>query len=477
MSSSDPGSPLAAQFIFLFVLILINAFFAAAEMAVVSVNKNKIKVLAQEGNKRAVAVQKLLDNPNVFLSTIQVAITLAGFLASASAAVGMSDDLGNWLTGFGLSKTVADDLAVVVVTVILSYVTLVLGELFPKRIALQHSERVAMLVVRPINFLSVLSKPFVWFLSTSVNVLLRITRQKVDMDDEEFSEDEVMSMLEVGQESGVLKEEGKKMINSIFAFDDKLAYEVMTPRTNVFSIDINDPTEEYIDELMELRYSRIPVYDDDSDKIIGILNIKDYLIKARDTGFDNVDITAILRKPFFVPETKNIDSLFFELQKTKQQIAILIDEYGGFSGIVTMEDIIEEVMGEIDDEYDAEEEPEIQQIDENTYMIGGAMDLDDINEELGTELESDNSETVGGFIIDILGEIPDEDEDEERVVEFENYVFKIESVKDRRIEKVKLYIMPKKEEEQEETEDEKDSENRRERREREKDKEKNKKEE
>lgn len=477
MSSSDPGSPLAAQFIFLFVLILINAFFAAAEMAVVSVNKNKIKVLAQEGNKRAVAVQKLLDNPNVFLSTIQVAITLAGFLASASAAVGMSDDLGNWLTGFGLSKTVADDLAVVVVTVILSYVTLVLGELFPKRIALQHSERVAMLVVRPINFLSVLSKPFVWFLSTSVNVLLRITRQKVDMDDEEFSEDEVMSMLEVGQESGVLKEEGKKMINSIFAFDDKLAYEVMTPRTNVFSIDINDPTEEYIDELMELRYSRIPVYDDDSDKIIGILNIKDYLIKARDTGFDNVDITAILRKPFFVPETKNIDSLFFELQKTKQQIAILIDEYGGFSGIVTMEDIIEEVMGEIDDEYDAEEEPEIQQIDENTYMIGGAMDLDDINEELGAELESDNSETVGGFIIDILGEIPDEDEDEERVVEFENYVFKIESVKDRRIEKVKLYIMPKKEEEQEETEDEKDSENRRERREREKDKEKNKKEE
>ncbi|MCQ4635897.1 hemolysin family protein [Anaerovorax odorimutans] len=471
MSGSDPGSPLAVQFLFLFVLIIINAFFAAAEMAVVSVNKNKIKVLAQEGNKRALAVQKLLDNPNVFLSTIQVAITLAGFLASASAAVGMSDDLGTWLTGFGLSKTVANDLAVVIVTIILSYVTLVLGELFPKRIALQHSERVAMLVVRPINAIACISKPFVWFLSASVNVLLRIARQRVDMDDEEFSEDEVMSMLEVGQESGVLKEEGKKMINSIFAFDDKLAYEVMTPRTEVFSIDINDPTEEYIDELMELRYSRIPVYDDDSDKIIGILNIKDYLIKARDTGFENVDIAAILRKPYFVPETKNIDSLFFELQKTKQQIAILIDEYGGFSGIVTMEDIIEEVMGDIDDEYD-EEEPEIEKIDENTYMLEGSTDLDDINEELEINLESENSETIGGFIIDMLGEIPDEDEDEDRIIEFENYIFKIESVKDRRIEKVKLYIMPEKEKEDPDEKEADEKESRREKRGKEKDTEK-----
>lgn len=452
MSSSDPGSPLAVQFIFLFALIIINAFFAAAEMAVASVNKNKIKVLAQEGNKRAIAVQNLLENPNVFLSTIQVAITLAGFLASASAAVGLSDDLGGLLAGLGLSHTVAKDLAVVIVTIVLSYVTLVLGELYPKRIALQHSEQIAMLAVRPINFIALLSKPFVWFLSVSVNVLLRLTRQKVDMDDEEFSEDEVMSMLEVGQESGVLKEEGKKMINSIFAFDDKLAYEIMTPRTDVFSIDINDPMEEYIDKLMELRYSRIPVYDDDSDKIIGILNIKDYLIKAREEGFDNVDIGTIIRKPYFVPETKNIDSLFYELQTTRQQIAILIDEYGGFSGIVTMEDIVEEVMGDIDDEYD-EEEPEIQQIDENTYLMDGAMDLDDINEELGTELKSDNSETIGGFIIDILGEIPDETE-EDRTVEFEHYIFKIESVKDRRIESVKLYIMPKKEGTEDESEQE-----------------------
>ena len=261
MSGSDPGSPLAIQFILLFVLILINAFFAAAEMAVVSVNKNKIKVLAQEGNKKAAAVQKLLEDSNSFLSTIQIAITLAGFLSSAAAAVGLSDRMAGVLIRIGIAESVATEVAVVVVTIIVSYVTLVLGELYPKRLALQHSESIAMFVVRPINAIAFISKPFVWFLSASVNAVLKLTRQKVDLDDEEFSEDEVMSMLEVGRESGVLKEEGQKMINSIFEFDDKLAYEIMTPRTEVFSIDINDPMEEYIDQLMELRYSRIPVYD------------------------------------------------------------------------------------------------------------------------------------------------------------------------------------------------------------------------
>ncbi len=437
----EPGSSMTIQFLLILVLILINAFFAATEMAIVSVNKNKIKILAQDGNKKAGAVLKLLDNPNRFLSAIQVAITLAGFLASASAAVGISDDLGYYMQEtFGMSRILATDIAVVVVTILLSYVTLVLGELYPKRIAMQHSEKIAMLAVRPINAIAFIAKPFVWFLSVSVNILLRLTRQEVNVDNDEFSEDEVMSMLEAGQESGVLKEEGRKMIHSIFEFDDKLAYEIMTPRTDVFAIDINDPTDEFIDELMELRYSRIPVYDDDNDNIIGILNIKDYLIKARDAGFNRVDISNILRKAYFVPETKNIDSLFFEMQKLKQHIAILIDEYGGFSGIVTMEDIIEEVMGEIDDEYD-EEQVDIEKIDDNTYMLDGSAELDHINEELGTEFDSEDSETIGGFLVDIMGEIPEEDE-ENRVVKYENYVFNIESVKERRIESVKMYIQP-----------------------------------
>ena len=254
-------------------------------------------------------------------------------------------------------------------------------------------------------------------------------------------EEEVMSILEEGQGNGEIREEGKKMINAIFAFDDKLAHEIMTPRTDVFMIDIQDPIDEFIEDLMRLQYSRIPVCDGDSDNIIGILHVKDYMIKAYQDGFENVDIRRILRTAYFVPETKKIDTLFFELQKTKQHIAILIDEYGGFAGIVTMEDIIEEVMGDIDDEYD-EEESEIVKVDENTYMIDGNTDLDDINDELGLELVSENSETLGGFIIELLGDLPDEEEKEDKVIEYENLVFKIESVKDRRIEKVKLYITP-----------------------------------
>lgn len=254
-------------------------------------------------------------------------------------------------------------------------------------------------------------------------------------------EEEVMSILEESQGNGEIREEGKKMINAIFAFDDKLAHEIMTPRTDVFMIDIQDPIDEFIEDLMRLQYSRIPVCDGDSDNIIGILHVKDYMIKAYREGFENVDIRSILRKAYFVPETKKIDTLFFELQKTKQHIAILIDEYGGFAGIVTMEDIIEEVMGDIDDEYD-EEETEIVKVDENTYMIDGNTDLDDINDELGLELVSENSETLGGFIIELLGDLPDEEEKEDKVIEYENLVFKIESVKDRRIEKVKLYITP-----------------------------------
>lgn len=451
--SSDPG-PMWGQIILLLVLIIINAYFAAAEMAIVSVNKNRIRSLAQEGNKKAQALAGLIDEPNKFLSSIQVVITLAGFLTSAEAAVSFSDDVGVWLEHAGVPY--GTEISVVLVTLILAFFTLVLGELLPKRLAMLHADKIAMGVVKPILFISVIFKPFVWLLSVTVTLILKLLRQRTDVTSVEYSEDDVVSMLEAGQESGELKEEGKKMITSIFAFDDLLAYEVMTPRTDVFSIDINAPTEDYIDELMELRYSRIPVYEDDSDNIIGILYIKDYLIKAREAGFDNVDFRSILRKPYFVPETKNIDSLFFELQTTKQHIAILIDEYGGFSGIVTMEDIIEEVMGDIDDEYD-EVEPEIQKVADDTYIVDGSMDLDDIDEELGIDLESENSETIGGFIIDILGEIPDEN-DTGREIEYENCRFRIDSVRDRRIEKITITILPVSENEKNDDEQEDGSE-------------------
>ncbi len=435
----DPSMSLTVQLLFLALLILVNAFFASAEMAIVSVNKNKIKILAQEGKKKAKLLLKLYDEPNKFLSTIQVAITLAGFLASAVAATSMADDIAAFLSGFGIPYS--KQIAVILVTLVLSFVSLVFGELYPKRMALQYSEKIAMASVKPIIFISKISKPFVWLLSASVALLLRITGVKDTNIEEQYSEEEIKSLLEVGQETGLIKEAGKEMITSIFEFDDKLAYEVMTPRTDVYMININDNLADYVDELLEERFARVPVYEKDSDNIIGILYMKDFVIAARKHGFEKVDLKSLLRKPYFVPESKNIDDLFRELQQSKVHIAILIDEYGGFSGIVTIEDLIEEVMGNIDDEYD-DYEAKLEKLDENTYLIDGQYYIDDLNDELLLNLESEEHETIGGLIIDILGEIPGEDETEERIVELDNCTFKIESVRDRRIDKVKLHIAP-----------------------------------
>ena len=304
-SSPDPSMSVGFQLFILALLILINAYFASAEMAIVSVNRNKVKILAQEGDNKAKLILDFLEQPNRFLSTIQVAITLAGFLASAFAATGMADDVAALLSRLQIIPYTRQ-VAVVLVTVVLSYFSLVLGELYPKRMALQHSLKIARFTVGSIIFISKLTAPFVWLLSISVTLLLKLTKQQITSEQDGFSEDEVMSMVEVGQETGFLKEEGAKMINSIFAFDDKLAYEVMTPRTDVFAINIDDPQEKYINELMELRYSRIPVYEGDSDNIIGILNIKDYLIAAWSGGFENVNIREILRKPYFVPKAKTL---------------------------------------------------------------------------------------------------------------------------------------------------------------------------
>jgi len=440
--SPDPSIPIAALIIFIFLLILLSAVFKASETAIMASNKSKVKAITKEDDKKAKRLNEMLDDPDKSLSAIQLIINFITVLASAALAANVSGCISAMFYSLGIPYQA--HVSIILIAVILSFVALALGNFYPQKLALRHPEKTALFFVNFIAAFSVILKPFVFFTQKTVDMLLRITRQNSDADGDEFFEDDVMSMLEVGKETGVLREEGQKMINSIFAFDDIMAHEIMTPRTDVFTIDVDDSIEEYIEELMELRYSRIPVYENDSDNIIGILNIKDFLIKARETGFENVDLRSILRKPYFVPETKKIDDLFFDLQSTKKHIAILIDEYGGFSGIVTMEDLIEEVMGDITDEYD-EEESDIEQLDENTYMISGFMSLSDLNEELGINLESDNIETVGGFLIDILGEIPEDGDDEELVIEHDDMVFKIESVKEKRVEKVKLYTPPKEE--------------------------------
>lgn len=422
-------------------LLAVGSYVAACERALSSVNKITIRNRADSGQKRASVLLPIIEDPGTYMVALRSCIML---LHGAACIVGLFTFLGPismLLANLGIHEHQINIIVSIIILVfLLALVTYSTAELFPRRIAVLHEEGIALASVGVIRFILTVMKPMTVLASGIVFIMLKITRQRIEVDYNEYSEEDIVSMLEAGQEKGEIKEEGKKMIAGVFAFDDLLAYEVMTPRTDVFAIDINDPAEEYIDNLMELRYSRIPVYEDDSDDIIGILYIKDYLIQARSAGFDNVDIRSILRTPYFVPETKNIDTLFFELQKAKQHIAILIDEYGGFSGIVTMEDIIEEVMGDIDDEYD-EEDPGIQSISKDTYKLDGSMDIDDVDEELGIDLESENSETIGGLLIDILGEIPDEEQIGKEIA-YDRYIFTIESIKDRRIEGVTMRILP-----------------------------------
>ena len=426
---SDPD--LYGHFIILFINLILLGLFQSFTTALDSTSQSRLKKFTDENErylKRLDFTINLLERPLKY----QFSIKLFSLLIFSYSI-------------FILWKIPYDFILLVILWLIL---VVTFSILLSSKFALLHSEKIAIKCCYFVYGLHIISLPLFWISKTIVNIILILFKEDIDIENKFFSEDEVMSMLEVGRESGIIKEEGRKMISSIFNFDDELAYEIMTPRTDVFAIDILEPTSEYIDKLMELRYSRIPVYEDDYDNIIGILNIKDYLIKARETGFDKVDIRGILREPYFVPETKNIDSLFFELQKTKNHIAILIDEYGGFSGIVTMEDIVEEIVGDIDDEYD-EDAHIVNKIDENTFLIDGNVSLDDLEEDYGIVLESDSSETIGGFIIDHLGEIPTES-DLGKEVDFGSYKITITSVKERRIDKVKLVVTETKEDAEDE---------------------------
>lgn len=426
---------LIGQFILIAFLTMVNAFFASAEMAIVSLNKNKIKMMAEDGHKKAQLLVNLMEEPSKFLATIQVGITLAGFFSSASAATGISVRFSAFLSQLNIPYS--KQIAVVVITIVLSFITLVFGELFPKRVALQKSEAIAMFAIKPLHYVSKIMVPFIKLLSAATNLLLKIFGLNHKHLEEQVSKEEIKMLVEVGQETGVFNETEKDMINSIFEFDDILAQEVMTPRTEVYLINIETPIEEFLDELLNERYSRVPVFEGDNDNIIGILFIKDFFVEARRHGFENVDIRKILHVPYFVPETKNIDDLFKELQVSKKHMAILIDEYGGFSGIVTIEDLIEEVMGNIEDEFD-DNEPDFIKLDENTYRVSGLLSINEFNDYLDLDLDSEHSDTIGGFLIDILGSIPKNGE--ERVIEYENIVFKIEKVKEKRIEKIKICI-------------------------------------
>lgn len=401
--NADPESQsLLAQFLLLIILTLLNAFFAAAEIAVVSLNKNRVEQKAEAGDKKAKRLSNLLKDSSNFLSTIQVGITLVNILSGASLADSLSQKLA---PVFG-DVAWATQVSKVLVLIGLTYISIVFGELYPKRIALNKSEEVARFAVGPIQFIGMIAKPFVWLLSASTNLLSKLTPMEFDDVDNQMTRDEMRYLLEKG---GVLEPDELEMVQGVFSLDTTLAREVMVPRTDSFMIDINDPIDENLQLVLNQTFSRIPVYDDDKDKIVGILHLKNLLKESYTCGFDQVNLIDILQEPLFVPETIFTDDLMYELKRTQNAMAILLDEYGGVVGLVTLEDLLEEIVGEIDDESD-EVEDLYSQLDEHTYLVQGRMPIDDFNELFHTHLEMNDVDSMAGYIITALGTIPDDNE-------------------------------------------------------------------
>lgn len=426
---SSDSWPSIICIILIVIIMIFNALVVASKRALDYIDRNKIKEMIEDDpdNKKLISITNFLSQPSKY----HYANHIVAFL--------------NIILAFGLFALTFDNKlskAYFILALIGFYIVYTaLADVFPKKIAAQSSEKTGIALIGFQKFIYYITKPLVFICVGLANIILTIIGKEKDVDDSYFTEDKVMSMLDRGQEKGEINEEGRRMIDSVFEFDDLLAYEIMTPRTDVFMIDLDDDREEYFDELMEMKYSRIPCYEGDPDNIIGILHIKDYLMNASKSGFDKISIKKMLRPAYFVPETKNIDALFIELQKQRHHLAILIDEYGGFSGIVSIEDIIEQIFGDIDDEFD-EEDRVIEQFDDDTYIVDGNVYLDDLDDETNVELESENSETIGGFIIDLMGEIPKENVTY-KPINYENYEFTILEVKDRRIEKVKITVKPK----------------------------------
>lgn len=440
---ADPGS-IILKVVLLFILTLLNAFFAMSEIAIISLNDTKIDKLAEEGHKKAKQVKKLTENSSNFLSTIQIGVTLAGFLTSATAAQSFATLLTNALSSTAIANVVPlgiiSGVSTVLITLITSYFSLVLGELAPKKIAMQKPEKVSFAVVPVLLFVSKVTKPFVKILSLSTNAVVRLFGLDPNADEEEVTEEEIRMMVDVGQEKGVIEDVQKEMINNIFEFDDIDVADIMTHRTDMACVDEEDSLADIIKLSMDEGYSRIPVYEEDPDNVVGIVYIKDLLKYIGSSLPKTLKLKDVMRKAYYVPETKRCGALFAEMTEKHIQMAIVVDEYGGTAGLVTLEDIVEAIVGNIQDEYDNEDE-EISKINETTFTIDGVTDLEEVEEQLGIEFPEDDFDTLGGFIISRLGFLPQDGD--MNAVEFENIRFTVLNVEDRRIGKVKVEILPK----------------------------------
>lgn len=428
-------SSIAGGLILQVILILINAFFAATEIAVISLNEGKIRRQVESGDKKALRMLKMVSEPTSFLSTIQVGITLAGFLGSAFAADNFSDRLVSWLVdGCGVttvSRATLDTLSVIIITLILSYFTLILGELVPKRLAMRKPEQLARAVSGVITFFSKLLKPIVWFLSVSTNGVLRLFGINPHEEEEAVSEDEIRMMIDIGEEKGTIESEEREMIDNIFEFNNITAEECMTHRTDVTAISVEDTPEEIVTLIRESGYSRFPVYEDDLDDIVGVLNTRDYLLNMR--AESPKPLRDMLRPARFVPESVRADVLFRDMQREKAHLAIVVDEYGGTSGVITMEDLLEEIVGNIYDEYDEAEQPEIAAISEDEWRVSGGVEIKTLNEALDLDLPTDEEfDTLGGLVFAQLTTIPEDGSQPE--VHCFGLTIRVTEITDRRVE-------------------------------------------
>ncbi len=437
----DPAN-LAFKLLLLLFLILVNAFFAMSEIAIITLNDVKLQKMADDGNKKAAKILKLTNNPSHFLSTIQIAITLAGFLTSAAAAENFSgplaDLLGRWFSV--PSNTVwLNTLSLVLVTVVISFFSLVLGELVPKRIAMQKYEKISFAIVEILTFFKTIFKPLVKILSFSTNIVVRLLGLDPNADEEKVTEEEIRMLVDAGEEKGVIEESQKEMINNIFEFDDILASDVMTHRTDIEAIDINDSFADIIEKTMNAGYSRIPVYEEDLDNIKGVVYVKDLLKYVGKAIPKDLKISDIMRTAHFFPESKRCGDLFSEMTEKHLQLVFVCDEYGGISGIVTMEDLLESIVGNMQDEYDNETE-EIEQVNETTFSLDGTSDIEEVEDILGIKFPEGEYDTIGGLIMSELGRIPGEDE--HPVVICSGYSFTVTEVDERRIERVTAERLP-----------------------------------
>lgn len=434
MSGENIFWPLVLQFI----LIIINAIFACAEIAVISMNDNKLARLASLGDKRAIRLAKLTEQPARFLSTIQVGITLAGFLASAFAADNFSDLLVNWLVSLGVSIAPAtlDTLVVIVITLILSYFTLVLGELVPKRVAMRKAEELALAISGLIYYVSLIFGPLVWFLTLSTNFLLRLLGIDPNAEDDVITEEEIRMMVDAGSEKGAISHNEKDMIQNIFEFNDKNAADIMTHRTDVVILWMDESDLQWEQTILENRHSVYPVCDESPDQVIGILKAKDYF-RVKEKTRDNI-IEQALRPAYFVPETVRLDLLFHNMKKTRNHFAIVLDEYGGMSGIITMNDLLEEIVGDLEDDDTVPIEPPlIERIDPQVWRISGSAPLDIVSQQLGVALPEDGYDTFGGLIFGLLGTVPEDGCTPE--LEVNGLSIKVTEIKNHRLETALVY--------------------------------------